>query len=157
MRGRAARLAAAGLAAAVIAGLAGCGNPEPGTELGPEGFAEQLFNLTNDEREAEGLEPLVWNDCLEAKAAERAAPLEDSDELEHEVLAATCLDDAMAGENLSRSDRTAPQVMEAWMASAGHRANLLREEFTAGAVACVDAGNGVLGCAQLFEGVPASE
>ncbi|MDN4475401.1 CAP domain-containing protein [Demequina sp. SYSU T00192] len=135
--------------------LAGCSTPP----TPPEELAREMFDLSNAQREEAGLAPLTWSDCLADKAAERAAPFVDSAELEHEVLVSSCHEGAKAGENLSRTDLSAADVVDLWMGSAGHRANILDSEFTIGAVACVAAApnpdggdSGVRACSQLFEG-----
>ncbi|WP_169748119.1 CAP domain-containing protein [Demequina rhizosphaerae] len=135
--------------------LASCSTPPtPPAEL-----ARELFDLSNEQRVAEGLDALVWNDCLAEKAADRAAPFVDEPDLEHEVLVSTCHEGAKAGENLSRTDLSAAEVVDLWMGSAGHRANILDPDFSIGAVACVAASpnpdgadSGVRACSQLFEG-----
>ncbi|WP_062466025.1 CAP domain-containing protein [Demequina maris] len=154
---RAATVLVAAIGAAAC--LAACSSPPtPPAEL-----AQEMFDLANEQRAAEGLRPLEWSDCLAAKAAERAAPFVDESDLEHDVLVSTCHEGAKAGENLSRTDLSAADVVALWMGSAGHRANILDAEFTIGAVACVEADpepdggdSGVRACSQLFEGPAAS-
>ncbi|WP_062527430.1 CAP domain-containing protein [Demequina rhizosphaerae] len=152
------RLRRAGLAivAAVAAAssLAGCSVPP----TPPDELARQLFDLSNEERVAAGLDAVEWSDCLADKAAERAEPFIDGADLEHDVLVSTCHEGAKAGENLARTDVGAEGVVAAWMGSAGHRANILDPDFVIGAVACVAADpepdgsdSGVRACSQLFE------
>ncbi|WP_169746547.1 CAP domain-containing protein [Demequina phytophila] len=135
--------------------LAGCSaGPTP-----PDELARSLFDIANDARVEAKLEPLKWNECLAQKAAERAEPFAGDADLEHDVLVSTCHEGAKAGENLSRTDVSAEAVVELWMGSAGHRANILDPEFTIGAVACVEADplpdgsdSGMRACSELFEG-----
>lgn len=148
------RASTATLAVALTLALAGCSASaaDPATAAGGEVLARELFDLTNAERAQAGEEPLVWSDCLAAFAAERARPFIADPDLAHDVLVAPCTDGVSAGENLSRSDRTAPEVVDAWMGSAGHRANLLSPDFAAVGVACLPADGAVYSCAQVFEG-----
>ncbi|WP_062379484.1 CAP domain-containing protein [Demequina pelophila] len=145
-------LAAVAATAAYVGALSGCVVSTPASEEGGERLARELFDLTNEERDAQGLEALRWSDCLEDKAADRAAPFVDDPDLVHDVLVSTCHEGASAGENLSRSERSAAQVVDAWLGSAGHRANLLSADFEISGVACLPAEEDVYACAQLFEG-----
>lgn len=145
--------------AAALAGCSGGGvapaasvSPSPATAAGAAALAHELFDLTNEEREAAGIAALTWSDCLAVKAAERAEPFVDDPDLVHDVLVNTCTPGVSAGENLSRSSRTARQVVEAWMGSAGHRANLMSPDFATSGIACAPAPEGVYACSQLFEG-----
>lgn len=56
-----------------------------------------------------------------------------------------------AGENLSRSSANPEDVVAAWMASPGHRANILDPTFTQIGVACVPDGDELL-CSEVFLG-----
>lgn len=56
-----------------------------------------------------------------------------------------------AGENIAKGQLTPEKVMTGWMNSSGHRANILKREYTGMAVGVVEKG-GVLYWAQLFIG-----
>lgn len=56
-----------------------------------------------------------------------------------------------AGENIAKGQLTPEKVMTGWMNSSGHRANILKREYTGMAVGVVEKG-GVLYWAQLFVG-----
>ena len=71
-----------------------------------------------------------------------AAPIDD-------VL--TGCDVSVAGENLSRATVPPEDVVDTWMGSAGHRANILDPDFTQLGVACVADGDAAL-CSQVFLG-----
>ena len=146
----AARVAAGMVAAAVLAmSMTACAAPAP---MSVDALAREMFTLTNAERVEAGLAPLEWSDCLADKAGERAAPFADDPDLAHEPLVATCHERAMAGENLSRTDLPAADVVNKWMGSPGHRDNILRPEFVIAGIACVEGPDGVRACAHLFEG-----
>lgn len=153
---------AAVVAATLCAALAGCAGP---VDLGdPDVYARELFDGTNERREAEGLEPLVWSECLAGEAEPRARNTVTTAPLDHEALLLECVPGLRAGENLARSQRTAPQIVQAWMDSPTHRANLLDEGWTQSGVACVvvpadipdipEAPPGSLACSQLFAESP---
>ncbi|WP_062318508.1 CAP domain-containing protein [Demequina maris] len=160
MRGARSRIVLTlGAAALAASSLAGCSATAPP----PDELAHDLFDLANEQRVENGLDPVQWSDCLAEKAATRAEPFVDDPDLEHDTLVSTCHEGAKAGENLSRTDLPAADVVDLWMGSAGHRANILDAEFTVGAVACVEADplpdggdSGMRACSQLFEG-PAPE
>lgn len=137
--------------------LGGCGavggtpsptaSPEP-----PDELAAALVDLTNAVREDEDLPALASSSCAADRALVRAEALVGT-ELEHAPLDDVFLvcDVDVAGENLSRGAVPATDVMDAWLESPGHRANLLEEQYTAIGVACVPDDDEVL-CAQIFLG-----
>ncbi len=55
-----------------------------------------------------------------------------------------------AGENIAWGQKTPEQVMNGWMNSAGHRANILNEKFTSIGVGYHQNANGVNYWSQLF-------
>lgn len=134
---------------------AGCGvlSPGPSSAADPAQTAADLEDLTNDARAGEGLPVLPHSDCATTAAAERAADLIGDQDLDHApmepVLDACGV--AVAGENLSRASVPADAVVEAWLGSPGHRANILDPQFTAIGVACVPDGDATL-CSQVFLG-----
>ncbi|MFN3867184.1 MAG: CAP domain-containing protein [Demequina sp.] len=152
----AAAVATAAAATAATLALAGCTNqpePLPADHPSPGAYAQVLFDLTNDERTQAGLDPLTWSDCLVEPALDRAQVAADADSLEHQVLALDCARGAMAGENLSRADVDAQEIVRRWMASPGHEANIVMEAFVEGAVGCVADGE-IMTCSWLAQGVP---
>jgi len=128
-------------------------------------FARELFDVTNTRRMADELPPLEWSECLAEAAAPRAAASLGGAPLSHEPLVGLCTPGVTAGENLSRTWVNAEGVVGLWMASEGHRANLLNPDFVYSGVACVayafddpsevaagDLPQGGMVCSQLFEG-----
>jgi uncharacterized YkwD family protein/spore coat assembly protein SafA len=57
---------------------------------------------------------------------------------------------AAAGENIAEGQRTPQEVMNAWMNSAGHRANILSAAYTQIGVGAAKAANGTLYWTQMF-------
>lgn len=108
------------------------------TGVEPEAYARDLLRAANAERTAAGL--AAWGDaaCATAPAAARATALVGED-LEHapldDVLAA-CAPRSTAAENLSRAAVDPVDVATAWMASPGHRANVLDPELEDASSAC---------------------
>ena len=99
-------------------------------------FAEEVLYYCNIEREKAGVSPLVLDDTLCSAAAVRAEEITGS--FEHTRpdgrKCFTAMDDigysySAAGENIAWGYRTAEEVVDGWMNSAGHRANILSSNF----------------------------
>ena len=138
---RSTALAAAPLAFAAAVALAACSSA-PSESLAdyatPEDYARALFEDVNTARMAEGeLGSFTWSDCLATMALPRAEKTLTEVSLSHEPLQATCTPNVAIGENLSRGAFTPQEITAKWMASPGHRANILRPGFTNAGVSCV--------------------
>ena len=89
-------------------------------------YAQQVLKLMNEERMAEGEDPLVMDKGLLATAMQRAAEL--TVRFDHErPNGEMCFtaNDRMYGENVAVGQSGPSQVMQSWMNSEGHRANIL--------------------------------
>ena len=104
---------------------------------GPNAFEWELLKLVNRERHAAGVDPLTTGELMFQVGDIRA--LEISEYFSHIRPNgwdyATVLDDVYyewqyAGENIAVGQQTPEEVMEAWMNSEGHRANILDPDFT---------------------------
>lgn len=100
-------------------------------------FAEQVVTLVNRIRVANGLNKLTTYDKLTEAAQIRAKEIETS--YSHTrpdgTLCFTALDDVglrtvTAGENIAKGYSTPERVVDAWMNSPGHRANILNPSYT---------------------------
>ncbi len=114
----------------------------PGTdtdkpEAGDQSFAEQVVTLVNAERAKAGLNALTLDQGIASAALVRAKETETS--FSHtrpdgrafsSVLTDNNISFGGAGENIAWGQRTPEEVMNGWMNSAGHRANILNEKFT---------------------------
>lgn len=132
------------------------GTPGPGwqgEDTDPVAYATGVVDATNAARDAEGLPALAMSACATQQAATRAAALVGA-ELEHASLQgvlAACAPSTTAAENLSRGAADPAQVVEAWLGSPEHRANLLDADLTDVGVSCrMEAGEML--CAQVFLG-----
>jgi hypothetical protein len=99
---------------------------------------EDLLTLTNQRRAEVGLQPLTLNEELS-----KAAQMKSQDMLTKNYWAHNAPDGTTpwvfirssgyeyiyAGENLARGFTTAPEVVSAWMASPGHRDNMLSPNY----------------------------
>ncbi|MBO3088812.1 CAP domain-containing protein [Cellulomonas dongxiuzhuiae] len=122
-------------------------------EVELESYAADLLAESNAAHVAAGLPAWEAADCAQPWAAERALGLVGAD-LEHAALdpvLAACAPLSTAGENLSRAAAPAADVVEAWMGSPGHRANLEDPTFTQAATACTWDGDQAL-CSLLLVG-----
>lgn len=148
-----------------------CGNWQPGTPEEPEipdqpgsgetgtvdEFAAEVVRLVNQEREKAGLSPLTVNAQAAEAAQVRAGEIEYlfSHTRPDGTSFVTALQEAGvsyrgAGENIAYGQKTPEQVMEGWMNSQGHRANILNPNFTAIGVGHYQNSRGVSYWTQLF-------
>ena len=99
-------------------------------------WAKTVLDLVNAEREANGLAPLSWSGSLAKAAKVRATEIvvkwshtrPDGSEW-------WTVSDLTYGENLAYGQTSPSEVVEAWMNSSGHKANILGDYNTLG-VAC---------------------
>ena len=105
----------------------------PSTEL-CVGTAKEIFEQTNAERVAEDLPELVWSDELAEAADIRAEEIiTNFSHIRPNGEKCYSLGSNIHGENIARGPQaTGKEFVEHWMASPGHKANILRAEvFTA--------------------------
>ena len=108
-------------------------NPTVGLATSP--YAQQVVDLTNQERAAQGLPPLIIHHLLENAAEAHSRDLGDSGICQHDSSDGTdwvvrlqrtgYTPFAGIGENVACGQPTPQQVVEAWMNSSGHRENIL--------------------------------
>ena len=112
-------------------------------EADPEEYAYQVYELVNEEREKEGLDPLNWDEGLAACAAMRAEEIVE--EFAHTrggahwstILEENGIDEGRGvGENIAMGYSDPEAVMKGWMNSSGHRANILRRNYGSIGVGC---------------------
>lgn len=124
-------------------------------------MAAAIADLTNAQRKRRGLRPLRVNAALTRAAQMQAEQMARLGRLDHELpeagyptvrqrLAAVAYDWQAYGENLARAQRTAAEVVEAWMQSPGHRRNLLSERFSELGIGYAVGADGQPYYAQLF-------
>lgn len=90
--------------------------------------------------------PLEWDERLLAAAAGHAADMAQNDYFSHQSLDGRTFSQRIsnagydwiaAGENIAAGQATVEQVMQAWLDSPGHCANIMSDAFTEVGVACV--------------------
>jgi uncharacterized protein YkwD len=99
---------------------------------------KQVLKLTNMARKAHRLPPLKWDENLARAARFHAAHMANHGYLDHDTWGKSgrleCFDRIKrftpkgGAENIARGQRTPKDVVESWMKSPGHRANILGKE-----------------------------
>lgn len=97
------------------------------------------FRLLNEERLRHGLRPFRWDDGAALAARRHGEDMARRSYFDHEcpdgrgvmhrVSAAGVRGYRAVGENLALGQRTGAAVVASWMASPGHRANMLKDSF----------------------------
>ena len=99
-------------------------------------YAKQILKLVNAERKKAGLNELVWDETVTTAAMTRSKEIEKS--FSHTRPDGRGFGTAItdlgityrgAGENIAWGQKTPEAVMNAWMNSEGHRANILNPNF----------------------------
>ena len=106
---------------------------------------QQVIEAVNQVRRDNGLLPLLYNPLLSAAAHQYANFIASRDLLSHTVdgrtfdqrdVAAGYSGWTVVGENLAGGYATAEEAMAAWLASPGHRKNILNPAFLETGVGC---------------------
>lgn len=95
-------------------------------------YADRVLALTNAERTSRGLRALAFSSCADGFANTWARSLAAAGSLSHQALSpilSTC-NARGVGENVAYGNLTPEQLVQMWMDSAGHRANILNAAFT---------------------------
>ncbi len=113
-------------------------------------FEERVATLVNEQRAANGLSPLTLDYSLSNVARAKSQDMHDNNYFAHtsptygspfEMMTAFGISYRTAGENIAMGYNTPEAVMEGWMNSEGHRANILNGSFTTIGVGYVADGN----------------
>lgn len=118
--------------------------------------ASEVVRLTNSARTQNGYAALTEDSALSKAAAVRAREIASS--FSHtrpsgssfsSVLSENGVSYRRAGENIASGQKSASEVVNAWMNSSGHRANILNSSYSRIGTASVNV-NGTLYWVQLF-------
>ncbi|MEU8542012.1 sigma-70 family RNA polymerase sigma factor [Streptomyces sp. NPDC048717] len=110
----------------------------PGSGSGSSSTSQQVIALVNTERSRAGCGPLTGNALLTRAAQGQSDDMAARDFFDHtnpdgdgpgERVTAAGYQWSTYGENIAKGQRTPAEVMEAWMNSPGHRANILNCDF----------------------------
>jgi len=102
----------------------------------------QVIEQTNAQRAQLGLTPLTVDSGLVVTAREHAAWMTNSQTLVHTTLAVS--------ENIAMGQQSAAEVVQAWMNSPGHRANILKPDHRRIGVAAYSTPDGTVYWCQQF-------
>jgi uncharacterized YkwD family protein len=100
---------------------------------------QEILQLVNKERAKNGLNPLQLSSKVSSVAREKSEDMRDGNYFGHQsptygsptdMLKQFGVSYHMVGENIAAGQPTAKAVMDGWMASEGHRANILNPDFT---------------------------
>ena len=133
-------------------------NPSlPDTDTENADFVRQVVDLVNRERAKAGLSPVTADTSIQAAAQVRAREIEKS--FSHTRPDGSSFNTALtqqgvtyrgSGENIAWGQKTPEQVMNGWMNSEGHRANILNKNFTKIGVGYHQNASGINYWTQLF-------
>lgn len=131
------------------------------TDHGSTTQAEAVLQLVNAEREKQGLKPLTLSDKLTNIATMKSKDMADKGYFDHnsptygspfQMLQDFGVHYSAAGENIAAGQRTPEQVMQSWMNSSGHRANILNKNFDTIGIGYYEGGSYGVYWTQLFTG-----
>jgi uncharacterized protein YkwD len=161
-------LAAASVA--FVAGVTGCTipmaepAPAPATPVAPGRYGatvSRIFDLINAERRHQGLPSLVFNAQLDQMASIQARNMAHFQKMAHVIPEAslpTMTDRARSvgypygrlAENVALGYPDAQTVVQGWMTSKGHRANILNPDVAETGIAIAKSSSGGLYYCQVF-------
>ena len=111
----------------------------PEADSGVTAYENEVIRLVNAIRVENGLTPLRAHWELSRVARYKSQDMKDNRYFSHtsptygspfQMIKSFGLSYRSAGENIARGQRTPQEVVNAWMNSAGHRANILNASFT---------------------------
>ncbi len=104
-----------------------------------QNYEMEVVRLTNVERSKNGLKALTNNWELQRVAGYKARDMTDRNYFSHDsptygspfnMMKSFGIRYSSAGENIAKGQKTPQQVVNAWMNSSGHRANILNSNYT---------------------------
>jgi uncharacterized YkwD family protein len=119
----------------------------------------KVLELVNRERAKQGLQMLTGNSELTRVARKKCQDMINKNYFAHEsptygspfqMMEAEGIRFSAAGENIAKGQRSADEVMSAWMNSPGHRSNIMSPAYTELGVGMAKDKNGSLYWTQLF-------
>ncbi len=111
---------------------------------------EEVVRLVNVERAKQGLSPLTIDWELSRVAKYKSQDMHDKNYFSHtsptygspfDMMKKFGISYTAAGENIAKGQKTAAEVVKAWMNSEGHRANIMSTKYTHIGVGYVADGN----------------
>lgn len=127
----------------------------------PSEQAQQVLALVNEERGKAGLKPLKMSEELRSIANLKSKDMAEKGYFDHtsptygspfQMLQDFGVHYSSAGENIAAGQKTPQEVMNSWMNSSGHRANILNANFDTLGVGVYNGGSYGIYWTQLFTG-----
>jgi uncharacterized YkwD family protein len=112
---------------------------KPSTSSTMSAFELKVIDLTNAERAKQGLKPLKADDALGKVARIKAQDMTDEHYFDHtspkygspfDMMKQFGISFSSAAENIAQGQKSPEEVVNAWMNSAGHRANIMNPSLT---------------------------
>lgn len=122
----------------------------PTTDTSVTGFEQEVIRLVNDIRKENGLNALTYDWELSRVARYKSQDMKDNRYFAHnspvygtpfQMIRNFGISFRSAGENIARGYSTPQAVVDGWMNSSGHRANILNAGYTHIGVGYVAGGN----------------
>ena len=110
-----------------------------GAKVDNMSYEQQVTKLVNEQRTANGLAPLTLNTELSNVARVKSQDMHDNNYFSHtsptygspfDMLKTFGISNRAAGENIAMGYATPEAVMNGWMNSAGHKANIMNANYT---------------------------
>ena len=124
--------------------------PPAGVDASVRAYEREVVRLVNEERAKHGLAALTEDESLSDLARRKSQDMRDNGYFDHnsptygspfQMMKSFGITYRTAGENIAMGYRTPEAVVNAWMNSPGHRANILNASYTTIGVGYVAAGN----------------
>ncbi|MFD2611779.1 CAP domain-containing protein [Paenibacillus gansuensis] len=102
-------------------------------------YVKEVVSLVNQERAKAGLKPVAFDTALSKMAHDKAVDMYNKNYFDHnsptygspfDMMNSYGIKYSTAGENIAKGQQSPQQVMNDWMNSPGHRANILNGSFT---------------------------
>ena len=122
----------------------------PTTDAAVTAYEQEVIRLVNEIRAENGLKPLTYDWELSRVARYKSQDMKDNRYFSHtspvygspfQMIKSFGLTYRTAGENIAKGYATPQAVVNGWMNSSGHRANILNASFTRIGVGYVASGN----------------
>lgn len=125
------------------------------------GYASEVFSLLNSERSSNGQTALKYSSAAAEIAQKKAEDMAANKYFSHtsptygsafDMLKAAGVTYSSAGENIAKGQKSPSAVMNSWMNSSGHRANILSSSYSSVGIGCAADSSGTLYWVQVFIG-----
>ncbi len=122
----------------------------PTNDTSAASYEQEVIRLVNEIRQQNGLKALTYDWQLARVARYKSQDMKDNRYFSHtspvygspfQMMKSFGITYRSAGENIAKGQRTPAAVVNAWMNSSGHRANILNSSFTHIGIGYVSDGN----------------